>query len=153
MGSLSKVWTIVEKTSNSRFEHMEVSVPEILTNLDQTVMLLGQAFNNSSYTRRFNALKQIHGVPRKTSQTFKEKNDIFVKERQFLFGERFVSDIIRTTKTNKNLRKFSWESKKKQQPVRRGPLLGHQQNKSRGQNVKMIPSKCHSQHTRKPGKQ
>ena len=42
-----------------------------------------------------------------------------------------MSDIIRTTKTNKNLRKFSWESKKKQQPVRRGPLLGHQQNKSR----------------------
>ena len=41
MESLSKVWTIVEKTSNSRFEQVEVSVPEILTNLDQTVMLLG----------------------------------------------------------------------------------------------------------------
>ena len=46
--------TIVEKTSNSCFEQLEVSLPEILTNLDQTVMLLGQAFN------------KITGDPRKT---------------------------------------------------------------------------------------
>ena len=57
MGPLSKVWTIVEKASNSRFEQVEVSLPEILTNLDQTVMIPGQAFNNISYTRRFNTLK------------------------------------------------------------------------------------------------
>ena len=66
---------------------MEVSLPEILTNLDQTVILLGQAFNNISYTRRFNALKQITGDPRKTKQLLKEKNEIFFKETQFLFGE------------------------------------------------------------------
>ena len=36
----------------------------------------------------------------------------------------------------------------KQQPFRRGPLLGLQQNKGRGQNVKMVLSKNHSsQHT------
>ena len=73
MGPLSKVWTIVEKASNSRFEQVKTSLPEILTNLDQTVMLLGQAFNNISYTRRFNALKQITGDPRKTKQLLKEK--------------------------------------------------------------------------------
>ena len=43
MRPLSKVWTTVEKTSNSPFEKVEVSLPEILTNLDQTLMLLGQA--------------------------------------------------------------------------------------------------------------
>ena len=96
---LSKVWTIVEKASNSRFEQVEVSLPEILTNLGQTVTLLGQAFNNTSYTRRFNALKQINGDLRKTKQLLKEnKNETFAKETQFLFGERFESDIIRTAK-------------------------------------------------------
>ena len=59
MGPLSKVWTIVEKARHSRFEQVEASLPEILINLDQTVMLLGQAFNNISHTRRFDALKQI----------------------------------------------------------------------------------------------
>ena len=61
-------------------------------------MLLGQAFNNISYTRRFNAIKQITGDLRKTKQLLKEKNVIFVKETQLLFGERFESDIIRTAK-------------------------------------------------------
>ena len=98
MGPLSNVWTIVEKTSNSRFEQVEVSLPEILTILDQTVVLLGKTFNNISYTRRFNALKQITGDPRKTKQFLKEQNEIFVKETQFLFREKFESDIIRTAK-------------------------------------------------------
>ena len=62
-------------------------------------MLLGQAFNNISYTRRFNAIKQITGDLRKTKQLLKEKNVIFVKETQLLFGERFETDIIRTAKS------------------------------------------------------
>ena len=41
MGSLSKVWSIVEKANNSRFKKVEVSLSEILANLNQTVMLLG----------------------------------------------------------------------------------------------------------------
>ena len=41
MRPLSKVWTIAEKTRNSRFEQVEVSLPEIMENLDQAVMLLG----------------------------------------------------------------------------------------------------------------
>ena len=36
MRPLSKIWTKVEKASNSRFEQVDVSLPEILTNLDQT---------------------------------------------------------------------------------------------------------------------
>ena len=73
MGPLSKVWTIVEKSSNSRFEQVEVSLPAISTSLDQTVMLLGQAFNNISQTTRFNALKQTTGDPRKTKELLKQK--------------------------------------------------------------------------------
>ena len=73
MRPLSKAWTMVEKANNSGFEQVEVSLPKILTNLDKTVMFLDQAFNNISYTRRFNALKQITGDPRKTKQLLKEK--------------------------------------------------------------------------------
>ena len=58
-------------------------------------MLLGQAFNNISYARRFNALKQITVNPRKTRQLVKEKNWIIVKDIKFSFGERFESDIVK----------------------------------------------------------
>ena len=97
-GPLCKVWAIVEKASNFCFKQVEVSLPEIPTNLDQTVMLLGQAFNNISYTRPFNTLKQIPGGPRKTKRLLKEKMSNLLK-KQSLSGEKFESDIIRTAKS------------------------------------------------------
>ena len=138
MRPLSKAWTMVEKANNSRFEKVEVSLPKILTNLDKTVMFLDQAFNNISYTRRFNALKQITGDPRKTKQLLKEKNEIFVKETQYLFGEKFESDIIRTAKSKQKSKEVFSAITNKQQSFRRGPLLGHQQNKGRGKGIKEI---------------
>ena len=116
-------------------------------------MLLGQAFNNISYTRRFNALKQITGGPRNTKQLLKEKNEIFVKETQFLFGEKFESYIIRTAKSRLKSKEVFLAMTNKQQLFRRGPLLRHQQNKARGLNFKMVLSKNHSQHTWKPCQQ
>ena len=82
-------------------------------------MLLGQAFNNISYTRRFNALKQITGDPRKTKQLLKAKNEIFVKETQLLFGEGFESDIIRTPKIKQKSNEVFSSMTNKQQPFRR----------------------------------
>ena len=151
MEPLSKIWTIVEKASNSSFEPVEFLLPEIPTNLDQTVMLLGQAFNNISYARRLKALNQITGDPRKTKQLLKEKNEIFVEETQFLFGERFESDIVRIAKSKQKSKEVFSAMTNKQQDFRRG---GHKQNNGRGQNVKMVLSKNHSsQHTWKPGQQ
>ena len=71
---------------------MVVSLPEILTNLDQNVILLGQVFHNISYKRRFIALKQ--------------KNWIIVKETQLSFGERFKSDIVRTSRSKQKSKEF-----------------------------------------------
>ena len=44
----------VEKASNSCFEQLEVSLFKILTKLNQTAILLDQAFNHISHARRFN---------------------------------------------------------------------------------------------------
>ena len=100
-----------------------------------------------------NALKQVIGDPRKTKQLLKEKNKVFVKEAKFLFGEKFESDIIRTDKSKQKSKEVLSAMTNKQQPFQRGPLLGHQHNKGRGQNVKMVLSKNHLQHTWKPGQQ
>ena len=130
MGPLSKVWIIVEMSSNSRLE----------PSLDQTVMLLGQAFNDISQTTHVNALKQITGDPRKTIQLLKQKNEIFFKETQFLFGERCESDILRTAKSKQKFKKVFSAMRNNQQPFRKSLLLQHQQNKGSGQNVKTVPS-------------
>ena len=65
MCPLSKIWATVESAKNSEDEQVEVSLGDMLRYLDQTVVLLGQAYNNISYTRRFNIVKQITGDPRK----------------------------------------------------------------------------------------
>ena len=147
MGHLFKVWTTVEKANNFPFKEVEVSLFQILKNLDQTVMLLDQAFNNISYTRFFNTLNQITGDPRNMKQLIKVKNEIFVKETQFLFGERFESDIVITAKRKQKSKEVFSTIKNKQQPFRKSPLLGHQPNKDRGQNDNMMFSKNHSQDT------
>ena len=151
MRHLLKVWTTVEKGNNFPFKQVEVSLPQILANLDQTVMLLGQAFSNISYTRLFNTLDQITGDPRKMKQLLLEKNEIFVKKTQFLFAERFESDIVRTPKSKQKYKEVSSTITNKLQPFQNGPLLGHQPNKDREQNDKMMFSKNHSQPTWKPG--
>ena len=109
MGPLSKVWTIVEKASIFSFEQVEVSLPEILTNLDQTVMLLGQAFNKISYLRRFGALKQITGDPRNTKQLLKEKQKIgyLLKRRNFYLMKELSLISLELLKINKNLKTLS----------------------------------------------
>ena len=107
MGRLSKVWTTVEKASNSHFEQVEVSMPEILTNLDQTVTLLGQAFKSILYTRRFNALKKTTVDPRKTKKLLKEKKQISVKKAQILLVKDLSLMSLELQKANKNRRKFS----------------------------------------------
>ena len=81
MEPLSKVWTTVEKASKSCFEQVEVSIPEILINLEQTVMLLGQAFYNVLYARHFTALKEITRDPRNAKQLL--KSETFFKETIF----------------------------------------------------------------------
>ena len=107
MGPLSEVSTTVEKASNSGFEQVDVSLLQILTNLDETVILLGQAFNNILNARRFNALKQINRDPRKTKQLLKVKR-IFVKKKHNFYLTKCLSLIsLELPKANKNQRNFS----------------------------------------------
>ena len=75
MGPLSKIWTTAESAKNSQDEQVEVSLGELLRYLDQSVVLLCQAYNNISYTRRFNIMEQITGDPRKIKKIKRKKGD------------------------------------------------------------------------------
>jgi len=78
---LSKVWKSVDDFKNgNRNDGMEID--SVLSLLDQTVMLVGQAFNSVSYYRRFNALQAITKDPRKTKKMLKEKNTVLIQEQE-----------------------------------------------------------------------
>ena len=70
-------------------------------------MLLGQTFNNILYTRRFNALKQITGDPRKKKPLLKEKKRYLLKKNNFYLVKDLILISLELPKVNKNLRKFS----------------------------------------------
>ena len=75
------------------------------------------------------------------------------KEPQFLFGKKFGSDINRTAKSKQKSKEVFSAYDKETTALSKGPLLGHRQNKGKGQNVKMVLSRSHSQHSWKPGEQ
>ena len=53
-----------------------------------------------------------------------------------MFGGGFESNFIRTVKSKQKSKELFSAMTNKQQPFRSGPLLGHQRNKGRGQDVR-----------------
>ena len=57
MGPLAIVWKALEDVKND--PNLTLSLKEVATNMDKTVLLLGQAFQAAIYHRRFNALSSV----------------------------------------------------------------------------------------------
>ena len=57
MGPLARVWKALEDVKND--PNLTLSLKEVATNMDKTVLLLGQAFQAAIYHRRFNALYSV----------------------------------------------------------------------------------------------
>ena len=66
--------------------------------MDKSVLLLGQAFQASTYHRRFNALSAMVKDNRKIKDILKEKGDLLQTEHKKLFGEKFQTYITDTVK-------------------------------------------------------
>ena len=56
--------------------NLTLSLEEVATNMDKTVLLLGQAFQAAIYHRRFNALSSVIKDHWKLKETLKEKADL-----------------------------------------------------------------------------
>ena len=57
MGPLSRVCKVLEDLKND--PTLTLSLEEVATNMDKTVLLLGQAFQGATYYHRFNALSSV----------------------------------------------------------------------------------------------
>ena len=81
---------------------LALSLEEVATNMDKTVLLWGQAFQAATYHRWFNALSSVMKDRRKLKETLKEKADLLSGEHRMLFGDKLQHYITETVKTRQN---------------------------------------------------
>ena len=81
MGPLARAWKALEDVKND--PTLTLSLDEVATNMEKTVLFLGQAFQAATYQRRFNALSAVM----KDHRRRKEKG-----ESRFAF--RAAPDVI-----------------------------------------------------------
>ena len=86
MGPLARVWKALEDVKY--YLTLTLSLGEVATNLEKTVLLLGQAFQAVTYHGRFNALSSVMKDHRTLKHTLKEKADLLSGEQRMLFGDK-----------------------------------------------------------------
>ena len=98
LGSLSKSWRNIENSTQCKTERVEIDLGEFKELTEQSIMMLGQVFNDIRYDRRLsvlNALMKEH----KSKQMLKEKASIFPESHKELFGQNFTEDWCTNLKT------------------------------------------------------
>ena len=120
MGPLSKLWRVLEGVKTSPGDNVDVPVDLCVTLVHKCVLLLGQASNAISYSRRFNLLSNMLNDPRRAKSVLKEKAPVLQTNDENLFGKKFRSYVIETERSKKKtVEAFASESRK--QPFQLGP--------------------------------
>lgn len=67
---------------------MTMSLEEVVSNLDKSVLLLGQTFQSAAYHRRYNALSSVMKDHKKLKETLREKFELLSTDHRMLFREK-----------------------------------------------------------------
>ena len=98
LGPLSKIWQNIEDSTQRKIDRVEIDLGEFKELTEQSIMMLGQVFNDITYNTRLsvlNALMKEH----KSKQMLKEKASIFPESHKELFGQNFTEDWCTNLKT------------------------------------------------------
>ena len=98
LGPLSKIWQKIENSTQCKTDRVEIDLFEFKELTEQSIMMLGQVFNNITYNRCLsvlNALMKEH----KFKQMLKEKANIFSESHKELFEQNFREDWCTNLKT------------------------------------------------------
>lgn len=133
MGPLARVWYAVEATTT---DSQPLSAEELSKAIEQSVLILGQAFNSVTYYRRLNVLSAIMPESKKAKTKLKDESKMLELSDVNLFGSKFQQKIIETAKAKKKSKEaYNISSKRPRaasssasssyrQPFRDGPSLG-----------------------------
>ena len=96
-------WVLCQKIGSTQYktDRVEIDLGEFKDELaEQSIMMLGQVFNNITYNRRLSVLSALM-KEHKSKQMLKEKASIFSESHKQLFGQNFREDCCTNRKTKK----------------------------------------------------
>ena len=104
LGPLTRLWSIMEAEREALADDDEATSGhmEIATLFEQSILLIGQAFNAITYHRRLNILNTIIDNSIKVKEILKERSlDLDDMENPYLFGEK-SEKLIKITSATQN---------------------------------------------------
>ena len=90
-GPLSIIWQKIEDSTPCKTDRIEIELCEFKELTEQSIIMLGQMFNNTTYNRCLsvlNALMKEH----KSKKMLREKASIFSESHKELFKQSFRED-------------------------------------------------------------
>ena len=86
LGPLSKIWQKIEDSTQYKTERVEIDLGEFKELTVQSIMMLGQVFNNLTYYRRLSVLNVLM-KEHKAKEMLKKKASIFSESHKEFFGQ------------------------------------------------------------------
>ena len=112
MGTLSKLWNILEGAKRAEEDAVQISVNDLLDYVEKIVLLLGQNSNPITCRRRLNVLWSVMNSKYQVKSMLKEKASFLQKHNGYLFGKKFKNHIADTIKSKKQTKQIFIEHKK-----------------------------------------
>ena len=101
----------------------------MLQYIDQTILLIGQAFNSVSYSRRMNVLMGVRTEKGKAKNTLNNQASLLEEDSKELFGKSFRKVMVATAKAKKESKEVYRKSRVKisdKRPFRKNSSLQKQ---------------------------
>ena len=105
MGPLSKLWFRFEEALAQENNMVQLDLNELIQYLEQSVMLVGQAFNVVTYNRRLNVLSAVQDK-QKAKNIIKDQAELLEKPSVDLFGRVFRDHVKETAKVKKECKEI-----------------------------------------------
>ena len=85
MGTLSKLWMLVEKAHRSKEKQIPSDQDNIRTYIEQTVLLMGQTSNCITYFRTCNILAALNCPAQQSKEMWREEADLLQRHDKFVW--------------------------------------------------------------------
>ena len=121
MGPLSKLWFRFGEALVQENNMVQCDLNELIQYLEQSVMLVGQAFNVVTYNQRLNVLSAVQNK-QKAKNIIKDQAELLEKPSVDLFGRVFRDHVKETAKVKKECK----EIYQNQRPFNKGPSFSKQ---------------------------
>ena len=105
MGPLSKLWFRFEEVLDQENNMVQLDLNELIQYLEQSVMLVGQAFNVVTYNQRLIVLSAVHNK-QKAKNIIIDQAELLEKPSVDLFGRVFRDHVKETVKVMKEYKEI-----------------------------------------------